>query len=58
MLTNSFFLTRNCYCNTHMYAAMCQVVQYYKYKNMKAALANIPAGKDIGGSVSTKVGGV
>lgn len=33
-----------------------EVVQHYKYKNMKAALANIPAGKDIGGSVSTKVG--
>lgn len=33
------------------------VIQHYKYKNMKAALANIPAGKDIGGSVSTKVSG-
>jgi hypothetical protein len=32
-----------------------EVIQHYKYKNMKAALANIPAGKDIGGSVSTKV---
>lgn len=32
-----------------------EVIQHYKYKNMKAALANIPASKDIGGSVSTKV---
>jgi hypothetical protein len=32
-----------------------EVIQHYKYKNMKAAVANIPAGKDIGGSVSTKV---
>jgi hypothetical protein len=35
--------------------AASEVSQHYKYKNMKAALANIPAGKDIGGSVSTKV---
>jgi hypothetical protein len=33
-----------------------EVIQHYKYKNMKAAVANIPAGKDVGGSVSTKVG--
>lgn len=35
--------------------ASAEVVQHYKFKNMKAALANIPAGKDVGGSVSTKV---
>lgn len=35
--------------------ATAEVVQCYKYKNMKAALANVPTGKDLGGSVSTKV---
>lgn len=33
-----------------------EMVRHYRYKNMKATLANIPVGnKDKGGSVSTKV---
>eukprot|EP00879_Flechtneria_rotunda_P030913 GHRR01033648.1.p1 GENE.GHRR01033648.1~~GHRR01033648.1.p1 ORF type:complete len:127 (-),score=20.36 GHRR01033648.1:249-629(-) len=33
-----------------------QVMQHYKYKNLKAAMSNIPTSKDVGGPVFTKVG--
>jgi hypothetical protein len=37
--------------------AASDVLQRYRYKNLKAALCHIPDGKEIGGPVSTKVRG-
>eukprot|EP00775_Hariotina_reticulata_P001045 gene1045-1382_t len=36
-------------------ASAAEVVQHYKYKNLRAALSNIPSARDVGGAVSTKV---
>jgi putative hemolysin len=33
------------------------VQQRYRYKNLKAAMCHIPDGKELGGTVSTKVAG-